>query len=84
MRMTAAICTRDRPDLVVRAVSSVLDNDHGDFELLVIDQSSSAGEPNTSCKRASARTRDFAMSTPRRSACLPLAMRPSRRQAERR
>jgi len=38
--MTAAICTRNRPELVVRAVASVLQNDHPDFELVVVDQSS--------------------------------------------
>ena len=41
MRITAAICTRDRPDFAVHAVESVLDNTHSNFELIVVDQSRS-------------------------------------------
>lgn len=41
MQLSAAICTRNRPDLIARAVASVLANDHPDFELVVIDQSDS-------------------------------------------
>ncbi len=41
MRMTAVICTRNRPDLIGRAVASVLANDHPDFGLIVVDQSDS-------------------------------------------
>ncbi len=39
MRMTAVVCTRNRGPLVVDAVESILANDHSDFELIVIDQS---------------------------------------------
>ncbi len=39
MRLSAAICTRNRSDLIARAVASVLANDHPDFDLVVIDQS---------------------------------------------
>ncbi len=39
MKMSAVICTRNRPDMIGRAVSSVLANDHPDFELIIIDQS---------------------------------------------
>lgn len=38
-RISAIICTRDHPNLIGRAVSSVLVNDHDSFELLVMDQS---------------------------------------------
>lgn len=38
-RISAVICTRNRPDLIGKAVASVLANDHDSFELLVIDQS---------------------------------------------
>lgn len=41
MRLTAVICTRNRPDLIGGAVASVLANDHPDFELVVVDQSDS-------------------------------------------
>lgn len=39
MRMTALVCTRNRGGVVAGAVSSILANDHADFELIVIDQS---------------------------------------------
>ena len=39
MKMSAVICTRNRPDLIAGAVHSILSNDHPDFELIVIDQS---------------------------------------------
>lgn len=39
MHLTAVICTRNRPAGIGRAVSSVLGNDHPDFDLIVIDQS---------------------------------------------
>jgi glycosyltransferase involved in cell wall biosynthesis len=39
-RVSAVICTRNRPDLIGNAVASVLGNQHDDFELVVIDQSS--------------------------------------------
>jgi GT2 family glycosyltransferase len=41
MFLSAVICTHNRADLIARAVSSVLANDHDDFELVVLDQSSS-------------------------------------------
>jgi glycosyltransferase involved in cell wall biosynthesis len=37
--ITAIICTRNRSDMIRRAVESVLANDYEDFELIVIDQS---------------------------------------------
>jgi glycosyltransferase involved in cell wall biosynthesis len=37
--VTAAICTKDRPDLIATAVESVLRCDHPEFELIVVDQS---------------------------------------------
>ena len=37
--LSAVICTRNRPDFIGRAVQSVLENDDGDFELIVVDQS---------------------------------------------
>jgi glycosyltransferase involved in cell wall biosynthesis len=39
MRMTAVVCTRNRGATVGDAVRSILANDHPDFELIVIDQS---------------------------------------------
>jgi glycosyltransferase involved in cell wall biosynthesis len=39
--LSAVICTRNRADLIAGAVSSVLENDDMDFELIVIDQSDS-------------------------------------------
>lgn len=39
VKMSAVICTRNRPDLIAGAVHSILSNDHPDFELIVIDQS---------------------------------------------
>lgn len=39
MRMTAVVCTRNRGALVAEAVRSILANDHPDFELIVVDQS---------------------------------------------
>lgn len=40
MRVSAVICTRNRPDLIGQAVASVLTNTYpGGFELLVVDQS---------------------------------------------
>src|SRR6266496_1723725 len=37
--VSAVICTRNRPDLIGHAVSSVLANYHPSFDLLVVDQS---------------------------------------------
>ena len=37
--ISAVICTRNRPDKIGNAVASVLANDHADFDLTVIDQS---------------------------------------------
>ena len=39
MMMTALVCTRNRGAQVVDAVRSILANDHADFELIVVDQS---------------------------------------------
>lgn len=39
MRMTAVVCTRNRGSMVTNTVESILRNDHPDFELIVIDQS---------------------------------------------
>jgi GT2 family glycosyltransferase len=39
MRMTAVVCTRNRGAMAADAVRSILSNDHPDFELIVIDQS---------------------------------------------
>jgi glycosyltransferase involved in cell wall biosynthesis len=44
MRVSAVICTRNRPDLIGTAVASVLANTYVDFDLLVVDQSD---EPRT-------------------------------------
>ena len=38
-RVSAVICTRNRPDMIRQAVTSVLANDHPDFDLTIIDQS---------------------------------------------
>jgi len=37
---SAVICTRNRPDMIERAVRSVLENEDDAFELVVVDQSS--------------------------------------------
>ncbi|MDQ6674577.1 MAG: glycosyltransferase family 2 protein [Chloroflexota bacterium] len=39
MRVSAIICTRNRPDLIGGAIGSVLANTYPDFDLLVVDQS---------------------------------------------
>jgi glycosyltransferase involved in cell wall biosynthesis len=39
MRLSAVICTRNRPELIGQAVASVLANDYPTFELIVVDQS---------------------------------------------
>ncbi|MEP6507794.1 MAG: glycosyltransferase [Gemmatimonadales bacterium] len=39
MKMTALVCTRNRGDVVADSVRSILANDHPDFELVVVDQS---------------------------------------------
>jgi len=39
MHVSAIICTRNRPDLIGTAVSSVLANTYPNFDLLVVDQS---------------------------------------------
>lgn len=36
-KMSVVICTFDRPDSLLRAISSVLASDHQDFELVVVD-----------------------------------------------
>jgi glycosyltransferase involved in cell wall biosynthesis len=41
--VTVLVCTKDRPDSLLRAVRSLLRNDEGCFELIVIDQSE--GDP---------------------------------------
>jgi glycosyltransferase involved in cell wall biosynthesis len=38
-RVSAVMCTRNRPDKIRQAVTSVLANDHPDFDLTIIDQS---------------------------------------------
>jgi glycosyltransferase involved in cell wall biosynthesis len=38
-RVSVVICTRDRPDKIGAAVTSVLANNHPDFDLIVVDQS---------------------------------------------
>jgi glycosyltransferase involved in cell wall biosynthesis len=40
-RVSVIICTRNRPDKIGNAVESVLNNCYGDFDLTVIDQSTS-------------------------------------------
>jgi glycosyltransferase involved in cell wall biosynthesis len=39
MRIAALVCTRDRGEIVMSAVTSILENDHDDFEVIVVDQS---------------------------------------------
>lgn len=39
MRMTAVVCTRNRGSTVSNTVENILANDHPDFDLIVIDQS---------------------------------------------
>jgi glycosyltransferase involved in cell wall biosynthesis len=40
-RLSAIICTRNRPDKIGQAVASVLASDHAEFDLTVVDQSTS-------------------------------------------
>jgi glycosyltransferase involved in cell wall biosynthesis len=39
MRIAALVCTRNRGDTALSAVRSILENDHPDFEVIVVDQS---------------------------------------------
>ncbi len=48
--ISCVICTVDRPDTITRAVASVLDGDHRDLELVVVDQSAS-DETRRACDR---------------------------------
>jgi Glycosyltransferases involved in cell wall biogenesis len=50
MRMTAVVCTRNRGATVTDAVRSILANDHPDFELIVIDQSTDDVTPDVSLR----------------------------------
>ena len=40
--ISVVLCTRDRPDGLRRALSSILDSDHRDFEVVVVDNASSS------------------------------------------
>jgi glycosyltransferase involved in cell wall biosynthesis len=42
MHLSVVICTRNRPDLIGNAVTSVLANTYPEFDLLVVDQSTDA------------------------------------------
>ncbi|MHB8376615.1 MAG: glycosyltransferase family 2 protein [Dehalococcoidia bacterium] len=48
--ISCVICTVDRPDMIARAVASVLDGQHGSLELIVIDQSA-GDETRRACER---------------------------------
>lgn len=50
MRMTAIVCTRNRGAVVADAVRSILANDHPDFELILIDQSTNDVTQNALCE----------------------------------
>src|SRR6478609_4964056 len=39
MHLSVVICTRNRPDLIGNAVSSVLAQSYADYDVLVVDQS---------------------------------------------
>ena len=40
--VTVVLCTRDRGRSIVATIASILDSDHANFELLIVDQSSSS------------------------------------------
>ena len=40
-KISVVMCTRNRPDMIARAVGSVLSNDFPNFDFLVVDQSTS-------------------------------------------
>jgi glycosyltransferase involved in cell wall biosynthesis len=42
MRISVVLCTRNRPEWIRSAVASVIENDHPEFELVIIDQSASS------------------------------------------
>ncbi|MDE3095530.1 MAG: glycosyltransferase family 2 protein [Chloroflexota bacterium] len=48
--ISAVICTVDRPDMIASAVASVLDGEHRDLELIVVDQSA-GDETRRACER---------------------------------
>jgi glycosyltransferase involved in cell wall biosynthesis len=53
MRMSAVVCTRNRGTMVADAVRSILANDHPDFELIVIDQSTNDLTQSALCEFSS-------------------------------
>jgi GT2 family glycosyltransferase len=53
MRMTAVVCTRNRGPMVTDAVCSILANDHPDFELIVVDQSTNDVTQTALCEFSS-------------------------------
>ena len=75
-RISALICTRNRPDLIANAVGSVLANNHPDFELVVIDQSTDdASERALSGYLADARLRYVHVERPGLSAAYNTGIR---------
>lgn len=71
--VSVIVCTRNRPASLARAVSSILESDYPNFELLVIDQSDDNAGARALETLSQARLRVFSVRSQRKSVALNLA-----------